>query len=388
MRGLVGGRVAQHHERLEVHQRIERLAALHLLRLIEDQDGSIGRDHVDGAAGLEVVQLLVDAPGVLAGGIERLHVDHHHVDTGVRREALQMVQLLGVVDEEARLLLVGLQEVLGRDRQRLGHPFADGDARHDDDELAPAMPLVQLENRLDVAVGLAGARLHFDVQVHRGDLGLHQPIRDGQVLVPLHLLQVLQQLPLRQLDLGVLEAVGEQVFGAALACAGIDAVAHGLGGGRWLAGKAAHHGLHGGRLIGLGLELELHWGRGPLCAAFLLSICRACTAESAKLLILGGSRAAGNSRAALLFLQVGASLRSAWPPQVALWSLKRRLDSTTPTRPMAAGPPLWAGQLTVAASTPAERAFRLRGYGSCSAVAPASWPRQPGPRNTCRYRGC
>jgi hypothetical protein len=42
----------------------------------------------------------------LPRGVERLHVDDHHVDAGVGREALQVVQLLGVVDEEARLLLV------------------------------------------------------------------------------------------------------------------------------------------------------------------------------------------------------------------------------------------------------------------------------------------
>ena len=73
--------------------------------------------------------------------------------------------------------------MLGRDVQRLGHAFADGDAGHDDDELAPAVQLVQLEGGLDVAVGLAGARFHLDVEVQRRHLGLHKAIRDGQVLV-------------------------------------------------------------------------------------------------------------------------------------------------------------------------------------------------------------
>ena len=53
--------------------------------------------------------------------------------------------------------------------KRLLHALADGDARHDDDELAPAVALVQLEDRLDVAVGLAGAGLHLDVEIDRGD---------------------------------------------------------------------------------------------------------------------------------------------------------------------------------------------------------------------------
>jgi hypothetical protein len=90
--------------------------------------------------------------------------------------------------------------------------------------------------------------------------------------VPLHLLDVLQQVPLGQLHLGVLEAVGKHVRGAALGRTGVDAVAHGLGGGWWLTGKAVQHGLHGGRLVGLGLELELHPG--------LLSAVRGLSASS------------------------------------------------------------------------------------------------------------
>ncbi len=89
----------------------------------------------------------------------------------------------------------------------------------------------------------------------------------------LHLLDVLQQAAFGQLHLGVLEAVGKQVFSATLAAAGVDAVAHGLGGGRWLAGKAVHHSLHGDCLVGLGLELELHWGLRSLCAGFSWALC-------------------------------------------------------------------------------------------------------------------
>src|SRR3546814_16076229 len=73
-------------------------------------------------------------------------VHHHHIQPGIGRKALQLVQPLRVVDEEARLLTVGLGEVLCRDRQRFGDAFADGDAGHNDDELRPAIAAVQLRS--------------------------------------------------------------------------------------------------------------------------------------------------------------------------------------------------------------------------------------------------
>ena len=44
----------------------------------------------------------------LPRGIERLDVDDHHVDAGIGREAFQIVELFGVVDEGPSPLAVGL----------------------------------------------------------------------------------------------------------------------------------------------------------------------------------------------------------------------------------------------------------------------------------------
>ena len=41
--------------------------------------------------------------------------------------------------------------------------------RHDDDELRPSVSLVQLHERFDVDVRLAGTRLHLNVEVRRTD---------------------------------------------------------------------------------------------------------------------------------------------------------------------------------------------------------------------------
>ena len=108
------------------------------------------------------------------------------------------MQLLGVVDEEARLLLIALQKMLGGNLQRLGHAFADGNAGYDDDELAPAVLLVQLEDGFDVAVGLARAGLHLDVEIDLGYLRLDQRVRQRQVLCLLYSVDVVDQCLLRQ----------------------------------------------------------------------------------------------------------------------------------------------------------------------------------------------
>jgi len=47
--------------------------------------------------------------------------------------------------------------------QGLEHAFADRDAGNYDDELAPTVTLVHLEDALDVAISLASTCFHFDI---------------------------------------------------------------------------------------------------------------------------------------------------------------------------------------------------------------------------------
>ena len=49
--------------------------------------------------------------------------------------------------------------------KRTLHSFEDGDARHHDDELAPAVALEQLADGAQVHVGLARPRFHLDREV-------------------------------------------------------------------------------------------------------------------------------------------------------------------------------------------------------------------------------
>ena len=205
------------------------MRTFHFLGFVQNQDGAIGADDINRAARLEIIQHFIYAAIVGTTCGESLHVDDHDVDARVRRKTLQVVRLLGVVDEKPCLLLVGLQEVLGGDLQGLGYALTYGDAWYHDDELAPAIAAVQLEHRFDVAVSLARARFHLHVEVDAGDLCLHQSLRHRQVLAALHLLDVVQQLQIIQRQVRVLEAgIGEQFLHPLLALAWVDTVGDGL----------------------------------------------------------------------------------------------------------------------------------------------------------------
>jgi len=77
--------------------------------------------------------------------------------------------------------------MIAREFNRLHHPFADRHRRYDDDKLGEPKTLVQLVDSTQVNIGLAGAGLHFDVEVPSG-----KTIR-GNILDRLHALDILRQ---------------------------------------------------------------------------------------------------------------------------------------------------------------------------------------------------
>ena len=251
----MGGGVAQGEERVELLQPLPGLLALHRLGLVDDQDGVGPGNDVDGAAGTELVQLHVDAPGVLAPGVEGLGVDDHHVDGAVGGKAVDLRQLGGVVDEEADLLAILLREMLLCHLKGLVHALPDGHAGHHHDKLAPAVVPVQLVHGLDVGVGLTHAGLHFDGEI----VPALQPGRGGNLVGPLDLVQVLQHHLVAELrDDGLVAPAGEahRLQGELVR---VGAPVHPIGGGQvGLPGEHIHHGLGGVSLKFLVFELEFH----------------------------------------------------------------------------------------------------------------------------------
>ena len=91
-----------------------------------------------------------------------MSVDNHNVQAAVAGELVYLGQLAAVIDEALDTLAVFTCKMLAHHLKRLANTLADCYAGHYHYKLAPSIEAVQLEHRLDVGVGLAGARLHFN----------------------------------------------------------------------------------------------------------------------------------------------------------------------------------------------------------------------------------
>ena len=191
----VGGRVAQGAQRLHRVQRgLARAAeaAVHALRLVHDDYRPRGANQVDGLLPAGLLAVLVEVVHLLL--VDGAYRDHHDLDGGAGGEVAHLAQLAGVVQEEVhRHAGIDALEVLLGDLQRLVDAFLDGHRRHHDDELGEAVALVQLEDRAQVDVGLAGAGLHLNREVAG-----RQRAGRRQAVAQLHAAQVVQQLLIHQ----------------------------------------------------------------------------------------------------------------------------------------------------------------------------------------------
>ena len=213
-------RIVQRKEGSELRERLLRHRALlpHLLRLIENEDRTVRRDHIDRTTRAERIALRVDDARLLVPaasldrlllvqrGSERLRVDDHHREPCIGRERVQLIQIRTAVDEEPRLLPIVLHEMLRRHLEGLLYALADGDARHHHDELAPAIAAVQLEHRLDIDIRLSRARLHLHIQRARAERR-GERIRQMEIACALHPADMREQLLLRQMHLLIAKTI-------------------------------------------------------------------------------------------------------------------------------------------------------------------------------------
>ena len=252
---LVCSGIAQRKERLELFEALLGLLALHALRLVDNQNRIRLCNNIDGLAAAERIELFVNDALVLAG-IERLHVDDHDVDRAVRCKTVNFRQTVRIVDEKADFLIIFARKMLLRGLERFIDALADGDGRHDDDELAPAVALVQLVHCFDVGIGFARAGFHFNREI---DARPGQLVRGFEPVSALHRAQVVQQLSVRQLrhkrliseaDLGIIGA-----YLHARQIAKIAAIRHRA---VRLAAEHVADGIGGFRLKRLVLELKFH----------------------------------------------------------------------------------------------------------------------------------
>ena len=266
---------------IEAEKRIELLEArlcgiaAHLLRLVQDQDRSALLDDVDGTAAAELVKLDADAARILSARVECLRVDDHDVKICALREMVNLGEVLGIVDEETRLLAVMLHEMLLHDGETLLHALANRNARHDHDELRPAILLIQFEHGLDIHIGLSCARFHLHIERAAAKPARHDTLAQMDIVPALHAVDVREHLPRVKLHESIGEAHGEISARFTIKKARLRCLRHiapiGKGRSNPLSGKDPRHALHRLRLIRLYGELEFHIG--PSFPSFRLSVC-------------------------------------------------------------------------------------------------------------------
>ena len=162
---FMGGGIIQHKQWIEFLQGFLRLFAAHFLRFVQNHNGPVGLDHIDGPASAKILrQLHVDPSGILTPGIEGLYINNHNRKICAGTESVNVRQIFGVIHKEPCLFPVLLHEVILHHLETLLHSFPDGNGGDYHNELAPPILLIQLEHGLDVNIGLSCTRFHFHIQ--------------------------------------------------------------------------------------------------------------------------------------------------------------------------------------------------------------------------------
>lgn len=77
--------------------------AAHFLRFIQNHNGPVGLDHIDGPAAAKFIQLHANSSGILTPGIEGLYIDNHDRKICAGTELINVSQVLGVINKESCL---------------------------------------------------------------------------------------------------------------------------------------------------------------------------------------------------------------------------------------------------------------------------------------------
>ena len=144
----------------------------HFLRFIQNDNGIVGCNHINGAAGTELVTLGVDDSGgcvtlaalhifgLVHGGCECLDIDNHYINPSRGGEGIQLVQVGAVVNEETVFLLVVLHEVFRCILKGLVYALTNGNAGNHHNELAPTVLFVQLKETIPAKVRERGVNYY------------------------------------------------------------------------------------------------------------------------------------------------------------------------------------------------------------------------------------
>ena len=157
---FVRGAIAQSTQRPEAGDSFPANISLHVLRLIDD-DNRIRR--ADKIKRPTVVALLVHDICRLGKTVD---IYHHDLQRIVGRKLTRLASLFAIPHIKIHFWIVVFgSKMLTRDFQIFHHTLANRHTRHHDDKLLPAIFLMELVNRTQVNIGLAGTGFHFDGEV-------------------------------------------------------------------------------------------------------------------------------------------------------------------------------------------------------------------------------
>src|SRR5690606_946779 len=126
---------------------------LHVLWFVHDDDRARGFQVVDGTQAVQPVAGLVDDARVRVS-TNRVNRHYQYLDACCRGEGLHLLGAIAAVDAGIEgQIRIQVAEVFAHQADAGVHAFADGDGRHQDDELAEAVVLRQFEDGAQVDIG-------------------------------------------------------------------------------------------------------------------------------------------------------------------------------------------------------------------------------------------
>ena len=143
-------RLVNNHNRICLSQYINRSAATKLI--------TFGK--YDTCSSVTAAPFLILV--LVHGTVECLCVDNHHVQSAITCKTIYFGKLFGVIDKELDTLTVFCGKVFLHGFKTLGYAFANGNAGYHDNELIPAIKLIQFIHGFDVCISLTGTGLHFN----------------------------------------------------------------------------------------------------------------------------------------------------------------------------------------------------------------------------------
>ena len=200
--GMSSG-IVEAKQRIKVFQSLLSHFTTHFLRLVQNQNRTVGLNDINRSAGPKFITFGIDDSRFLAlaillqRGRKRLGIDNHDIDPGTLGEIIQLVQIGAVINEEPCLFAVVFHKVVCGNLKGFFDSLPDCNGRHHHNKLAPAVLLVQLEHGFDIHIGFTGTGFHLDIQAATSQL-LHQLRGEFDVVLTLDFLDIGKQLLIGQ----------------------------------------------------------------------------------------------------------------------------------------------------------------------------------------------